>query len=251
MWFERGRRRCVDHLRALSSVQLAHEYISTLLTRWTSNEVHSLAGLHAASVIAYARPFTAAFTKEGKLKYPVSALRKTPGFDHELHSHLLDLRNNLIAHGDYDLLPSTMYLQTVGDEKLPVAMGVNVKCIVGIEARPLAERYQAHFRTCLTVIEEMLNRDLREIAARAQTHPEEFHATHNIPAAILEVKPTIELADFPGPVGAAGDVAEPSFSERLSGYKYLTVRHELALIESGTYSIHDRGVPIDVTFEVN
>jgi len=144
-----------------------------------------------------------------------------------------------------------MYLQTVGDEKLPVAMGVDVKYIVGIEARPLAERYQAHFWTCLTMIEEMLNRDLREIAARAQTHPEEFHATHNIPVAILEVKPTIELADFPGPIGAAVDVDEPTFPVGLSGYKYLTVRHELALIERGTYSIHDRGIPMEITFEVN
>lgn len=148
-WFERARGRCVDHLRALISIRMAHEYISAILARWTTNDVATVAGLHSASVIAYARPFTLALTKDGKVAYPASTLKNAPRFDHELHSHLLDLRNRLLAHADYDLLPSSMYLQTVGDEMLPVAMGVNVKSMVGIESRSLAERYQAHFVACM------------------------------------------------------------------------------------------------------
>lgn len=250
MWFEHARRRCVDHLRALLSIRMAHEHISAILAGWETNTIPTLAGLHSASVIAYARPFTPALTKEGKVAYPTSVLKKAPRFDHELHLHLLDLRNRLIAHADYDLLASTMYLQIVGDEKLPIAMGVNVKSMHGIEARSLAERYQVHFLACMESIEETLNRELRDLATQAQKHPEEFDATHNVPAAMLGAKLTTELQEFPGPTGPTSDVAEPSFPEGLSGYRYLTLRHEVALIVSGTYTIHESGVPKEVTFEV-
>jgi hypothetical protein len=178
-------------------------------------------------------------------------LDQAPRFDHELHLHLLDLRNRLIAHADYDLLASTMYLQIIGDERLPIAMGVNVKSMHGIESRSLAERYQAHFLACMESIEETLNRELREVATQAQKYPTEFDATHNVPPAILEAKFTTELQEFPGPTGAASNVAEPSFPEGLSGYRYLTLQHRLALIGSGTYTIHESGVPKEVTFEVN
>ena len=230
---------------------MAHECISEILARWATNDGVTAAGLHSASVIAYARPFTPAPTKVGKVTYAVSALKKAPGFDHELHSHLMVLRNRLIAHADYGLLASTMYLQTIGDEKLPVEMGINVKSMFGFEARSLAERYQTHFVACMTSIEETLNRELREVATQAQKYPEEFHATHNVPIAMSELEPTRELKDFPGPTGPAGDVAEPSFPEGLSGYRYRTLQHQLALIESGTYTIHEPGEPKEVTFTVD
>ena len=250
-WFERARRECVDHLRALNSIRMAHECVSEILTHWATNDGVTATGLHSASVIAYARPFTKAQTKFGNVAYPVSVLKKAPGFDRELHLHLMDLRNRLIAHADYGLLASTMYLQLIGDEKLPVAMGVNVKSMLGFEARSLAQRYQAHFVACMTSIEERLNRELREVATEAQKYPAEFHATHNVPVAMSELKPTTELTDFPGPTGPAGDVAEPSFPEGLSGYRYRTLQHQLPLIESGTYTIHERGSPKEVTFTVD
>jgi hypothetical protein len=33
-WFEDARRQCIDHLRALLSVQLAHDSIKQILLRW-------------------------------------------------------------------------------------------------------------------------------------------------------------------------------------------------------------------------
>src|SRR2546430_17216482 len=61
-WFENARRRCVDHLRALISVRAASTYASAILDRWSNEDIEILAGLHLASVIAYTRPFTSAFT---------------------------------------------------------------------------------------------------------------------------------------------------------------------------------------------
>lgn len=250
-WFQHARERCVDHLRAITSIRSADTSISTILARWTTEDVAILASLHSATVIAYAQPFTPARTKVGKVSYGESALKKAPGFDRDLHSHLLTLRNQLIAHSDYDFFPSTMYLQTVGDEMLPVAMGVNVKSMFGIEARSLAERYQVHFRSCMKSIEETLNQELREIARQARNYPTEFNASHNVPISTSEANLATEFLDFPGPTGPSSHVSEPSFPEGLRGYRYVTLQHLLALIGSGKHTIHDHGIQKEVTFEVD
>ncbi|HYM37480.1 MAG TPA: hypothetical protein VES96_03665 [Nitrospiraceae bacterium] len=251
VWFEHARRRCVDHLRALLSIRMAHEYMSKMFGCWATNDIITMAGLHSASVVAYARPFMSALTKDGKVVYPVSALKKAARFDRDLHLHLLSLRNQLITHADYNLLASTMYLQAIGDERLPIEIGITVKGMFGIETRALAERYQVHFLICMTAIEEALNQELQAVSLQAQKHPVEFNATHNVPVSTSEWKITTEDNEFPGPTGPASGVEEPTFPEELSGYRYLTLRHKFALIKSGKYKIHVNGVPREVAFTVD
>ncbi len=103
-WFEVARRQCVDHLRALLSIRMAHDYMNVILGNFEN--CHSLvaSGLHSASVIAYGRPFTPTKTKIGKVAYNIAALKRVEGFDRQLHAHLLEIRNRLIAHADYDVL---------------------------------------------------------------------------------------------------------------------------------------------------
>src|ERR1700722_5351001 len=126
-WFEHSRRRCVDHLRSLLSIQMARNSANAILQQWTSQSAENNSALHSSCVIAYARPFTNAATKNGNIQYPTKKLMKAPGFDKELHFHILDLRHRLVAHSDYGIFPSTMYLQAIGDDRLPVTLGINVK----------------------------------------------------------------------------------------------------------------------------
>src|SRR6266849_1711679 len=160
-WFERRRRRCVDHFRALVSMTAAQQYSTMMLQYWATNNVVLLAALHSASVMAYFRPFTSAQTKEGKVQYPVRHLQKYSDFDRELHDHLRILRDRIIAHGDYDMLRSTMFMHEIGDEKLPVNLGINVKAMMGIEVRALAERYQAHLSVCVSGIKDTFEAEFK------------------------------------------------------------------------------------------
>jgi len=194
-------------------------------------------------VIAYGRPFTPTKTKIGKVAYNIAALKRVEGFDRQLHAHLLEIRNRLIAHADYDVLLSTMYLQTIGDEKLPVRAGLNVKTVYGISSRALGERYQNHFRVCLSSIEKTLDQEFRELAVHAKKYPAVFQATTNLPEAVQEWTSVTEIADLPGPNGPAAGVAEPSFPDGLKEYGYLMIRHTLSLLEPGTHTFHTDGVP--------
>lgn len=250
-WFEMARRRCIDHLRALHSIQSAHSFIAGMLQGWATIDPTTNAALHTACVIAYSRPFTTARTAEGTVIYPLKDLKRVPSFDAEFHSHLMDLRDRLIAHADYGIFPSTMYMQTIGDEKLPIRLGIKVKGMLGIESRSLAGKYEKHIAAAAVTIESSLNRDCTELAEHARRHPAVFESTHNVPLASREVKFGVTEEAFPEPTGEAATVEEPSFPEHLSGYRYQTLTHEIALITGGTYVIHENGVPKEIILSVN
>jgi hypothetical protein len=170
------------------------------------------------------------------------------GFDKGLHIHILDLRNRIVAHGDYGIFPSTMYVQTIGDEQIPLTLGINVKGILGIESHDLAQRYEKHLSVCDLTLESILNHECKELASEARMHPIEFHKTHNIP----EVKETVEvgpeLKDLPRPLGPAGGVESPVFPEGLSGYRYVMLTHQISLIESGKHMITEDGIAKEIIF---
>jgi hypothetical protein len=250
-WFEKLRRRCVDHYRALSSIQAAHKYALRLYDSWDALDVDLASALHAAGVIAYARPFTSAKTNVGKVQYPVRDLKREPGFDLVLHDHLLTLRDRLIAHSDYGLLRSTMYLQAVGDsEELPVTLGLNVKRLVGIESRDLAGRYVGHFSSCVTRIARTFDAEFNSLARHVRDNPKHFSETQNLPLEMQQHGPIPTLQPMPKPTGAAGDVKEPQFPDQLSGYKYEMLNHQRALIRSGTYRVQVEGKLVDYDFEI-
>jgi hypothetical protein len=245
-WFERSRRRCVDHLRALLSIRMAHDSIIALLQGWRSQSPENNCALHSSCVIAYARPFTDAATKNGKIKYPTKGLMAAAGFDKELHIHILDLRHRLIAHSDYGLFPSSMYFQTIGDERLPFTLGLNVKGMFGIESHDLASRYEKHLSICATALEQMLNLECNELASESQIHPAEFHKTHNIPETKLDFTLGPELQDLPPPTGPAAGVDSPVFPEGLSGYRYITLTHQISLVESGKKAVSADGIAKEI-----
>jgi hypothetical protein len=160
-WFEMARQRCVDHLRALASVRMADAYVAELLDdAHDPNEVNS--ALHNAAVTAYAQAFTEARTHGGGVQYQTRPLKRATGFDSGLHDHLMNLRNELIAHADYTVLPPAMDMHRIGN--LAVAITVKAKRLAGIQSRTLAERYRRHFRACMEIIEKLLNDDLQELA---------------------------------------------------------------------------------------
>jgi hypothetical protein len=106
--------------------------MADILSNWGSQTAATNGALHSACVISYARLFVHSETSTGKITYPSRHLMRAVGFDLELHKHILELRNQIIAHGDYHMFPSTMYLQSIGDNRLPIALGIKVKACSGL-----------------------------------------------------------------------------------------------------------------------
>jgi hypothetical protein len=248
-WFELYRMRCVDHLRALLSIKLARSNVLAILRDWHSQSPDMKAALHCSCIISYARPFTSALTRNGKITYPTKRLMAATGFDKELHAHILDLRNRIIAHGDYDIFPSTMFVQTIGDERLPLTLGINVKGMIGIGSYDLATRYEKHLSVCDNSLEQILNCDGKELASEAKLYPLEFDRTHNLPESKVRADIGLVLEKLPGPTGPAAVVENPAFSEGLSEYAYITLTHQICLIESGKHTIVEDGVEKEIVID--
>jgi hypothetical protein len=250
-WFELSRMRCVDHLRALLSIKLARSNVQAILRDWHSQSPDMNAALHSSCVISYARPFTSALTKNGKITYPTKRLMTATGFDKELHAHILDLRNRTIAHGDYDIFPSTMFVQTIGDERLPLTLGINVRAMLGIESYDLATRYERHLSVCDNSLEEILDCESKELASEAKLHPFEFDQTHNLPESKVRADIGLAFEKLPGPTGPAAGVENPAFSEGLSEYAYITLTHQICLIENGKHTITEDGVEKEIVINTD
>jgi hypothetical protein len=250
-WFQDSRSRCVDHLRALLSIKLARTNMADILSNWGSQTAATNGALHSACVISYARLFVHSETSTGKITYPSRHLMRAVGFDLELHKHILELRNQIIAHGDYHMFPSTMYLQSIGDNRLPIALGINVKGMLGISSRDLALRYEKHFSVCEAKIEELLKQECDELATQAKVHPATFMETHNVPEHSQKVSIDGKSEALPGPTGPAATVEAPEFPSDLMGYNYITLTHQAALIGNGEYVVTIDGIEKTLTFSID
>jgi hypothetical protein len=250
-WFEQARGRCIDHLRAALSIRIARDSAKAILQNWGNGNLISSAAFHVTAVISYCRPFVDARAKGMKIFYPAKTLLSSDRFDKDLHSHILELRNRIIAHADYGIFPSTMFTQTIGDDDVFLLLGIKAKGIFGIESKELAVRYEAHFSACMDRIEEKLKAECNELALESKLHPKEFNATHNVPAATQPLQSSEEFTQLPGPIGPASSVQNPTFSKDFSGYHYLEITHTTPLIESGTHRIMSGGKLIEIEFDAD
>jgi hypothetical protein len=229
-------------------IRMAHDAICKLLHSWASADATVNYSLHFTAVTLYARPFLPTATSSGKVQYPIKDLKETPGFDQELHQHIIDVRNTLVAHRDYGVSHSTMYLKSLGDEEMPVALGANVKVLAGIDERPLAERYERHFCVCRSVVEEILTREMKNLGEEAFRRPAAFNATTNLPVDRARVEISTSDQILPGPSGPANGVEDPGSAAEICGYRYVTLTHQTPLVKSGAVKLHFDGALQDVTF---
>jgi hypothetical protein len=93
-WFRYTKALIVRETRAMDSIQIARRAAQRLVADWDSLDDDLKASLLSSIIISYSRPFLHAPA------YPSRHLREQPNFDRELHEHLLELRNKLIAHSD-------------------------------------------------------------------------------------------------------------------------------------------------------
>ena len=131
---------------------LALANVRRLLEGWTTLDAVVQSALHARAVISYAEPFV-----HEPWAYQTKELKSVPGFDAEVHDHLLELRNKLIAHSDEEFSEGTLIALFADiDVKLDdgrtfkdhLFSGLNVRttALDGVHSRDLTERYEGHIQ---------------------------------------------------------------------------------------------------------
>jgi hypothetical protein len=177
-WFARASNQVVQDLRACHSFSSAKDCIERILAGWHSdNDIEASAYL-TACVINYCRPFTASKTPKGtKIYYPTKRLRGDR-YDAAIHSHLLEVRDRLIAHADQDVLHSPahtlMARVDVGDGRVvqvPVQIGASATLLMRLHDKALGERYSQHIAWVVERTSTLVEEGIAALFDVALEHP--------------------------------------------------------------------------------
>lgn len=136
-----------------------------------------LSSVFCFAVVKYAKPFLDTVTSFGKARFPVRQLKNVDGFSNEIHSHLVELRNTLVAHDDLEsieprILQFCMRINGT-DFTIPMSVAVSNKCLAYPVDSGSVHKLRVHVAACVQGALDKINSDLAKIRDAALKHPEQ------------------------------------------------------------------------------
>jgi hypothetical protein len=136
-----------------------------------------LSSVFCFSVVKYAKPFVETETPFGKTRYPVRHLKAEQGFDYAMHTHLLELRNTLVAHDDLESIEPRIlqFCLSVNPSgfSIPVSVAVSNKCLAYPINSESTLKLKIHVEACVRGALNKIHSDLAKIRDAALKHPEQ------------------------------------------------------------------------------
>jgi hypothetical protein len=236
-WFRTRRRAAADYVRALDSIEQAAAAIERILRDWSILDDQLKSSLLHSAVIDYARPFSF------KPNYGGRRLHRHPLFDLELHGHLLELRNKLIAHHVNETLRAQVghgYAElSVSGSRTTVLIATHcvVKALHSIENRTVAERYARHLAVCVDCLRQIAGERLEAIHNTALQLPGEAAADMDRSASSnLTVEQAVFRTRIPSVLEIGAErIPNPVFALPPDAYKYRIAA--ITHFRIGTYEI--------------
>ncbi|MES2672546.1 MAG: hypothetical protein V4673_19285 [Pseudomonadota bacterium] len=129
------------------------------------------------AVVKYAKPFVDTETSSGRTRYPVRHLKAVEGFSAEMHAHLVELRNTLVAHDDLESIEPRLLqfcLSPTGSSfSIPIFIAVSNKCLSYPADLQSAQIMKDHVAACVRGSLDKLHADLARVREIALNHPEQ------------------------------------------------------------------------------
>jgi hypothetical protein len=136
-----------------------------------------LSSVFCFAVVKYAKPFVDTETPFGKARYPVRQLKKEEGFSAEIHSHLLELRNTLVAHDDLESIEPRIlqFCLSVNPSgfSIPMSIAVSNKCLAYPVDSESVLTLRTHVAACVQGVLNKIHSDLARIRDAVLKHPEQ------------------------------------------------------------------------------
>lgn len=138
-----------------------------------------LSSVFCFAIVKYAKPFVETKTSCGKRKtrYPVGQLKKIQGFSIEMHSHLLELRNTLVAHDDLESIePKILELClsiSGSDFKIPTSIAISNKCLSYPAVGESIIKMREHIASCAQGVLDKIHTDLAKVREARLQYPEQ------------------------------------------------------------------------------
>lgn len=127
------------------------------------------------SVIRYAKPFLNSKFEGGNICYPIKNLKKAVGFSNQIHEHLMEVRNALVAHDDFtEISPRLLKfgIQVPGEDFfIPTSIAISNKCISFPNATSTVQQMQIHATASCNAVYARLNDNIAELRALTLSNP--------------------------------------------------------------------------------
>ena len=181
------------------------------------------------AVIHYAKPFLNSKFEGRNIRYPIKHIKNVDGFSDTMHSHLIEVRNTLVAHDDFTEIPPRI-LQggiNLGNENgghfVPTSIMVSNKCIAFPSSPETVNQMHDHSSAVLKAIQKKLSDDIatlrkltiesREAAVSAATYQKGYGQAN-----LEDGRSVLNPPDFGSDPWLKSPV--PDFSELHNGYEY-------------------------------
>ena len=175
--FTRVHRDCQLGMKAFQNIRGALESFDRLLALVDSSDHVVLIGVFQAGVIRYAKPFLNVETETGLARYRIRHLKSIAGFSTDVHDHLLELRNTLIAHDDFEQVEPRLLILNINANdtgvRIPMSITVANKCLGYPADISVANKLREHVAAALDGVQRKLYGDLDRLRQAALDHPDQ------------------------------------------------------------------------------
>ena len=163
---KRDRQDCALGIKAFQNLTGASSAFERLIEVFSSKESLILSSLFHYGVIKYAKPFVETKYNGLKIKYKVSKIKTVTNFSKNIHDHLIELRNTLIAHDDFDQIGSRLLFMTFVPDKtnfsIPIGLKLANKCLLYPSSKEEVQEIFQHVKIALSAVQEKLMNDIDE-----------------------------------------------------------------------------------------
>jgi hypothetical protein len=175
-WVGQLQSRAVRHVRAFDQLNQALQCLMKLHEGWELLDEVVKSALFTSAVVHYARPFGVNKAERGSQSYGIGELKRAAGFDRELHDHLLDLRNKVVAHQDGTLLRARaghlMLRLREHEVEIPVQTLAVAMAVQGFGTKEILTRCLNHLKVCVETVWESVQQALGDMNAAAHKYPD-------------------------------------------------------------------------------
>lgn len=251
--FTRARRDCIVGVKAWQNLRASAAALDRLCSIIEAEDIVLLNSVFYMAIVRYAKPFIKSKLSTGFISYPTKTLKKAAGFSALMHAHILQLRDTLIAHDDFDEIEPKLLLAGFSphgqDIHIPVWVVISNKCISHPAELEGAIKLKQHVQVTLNAVQEKLHDDMGKLRKIAIDHPEltatslEYsnnHGTQEVPIGGIRLTPP----DFGKEPFL--DLQEPTFPEVQNGYRY-----EWAKLKREFYGPERITLPNGDSFEIS
>ncbi len=175
--FERCRRDCFLGIKAFQNIKASLSSFERLLALIDSDDHILLSSYFYMGIIRYSKPFLNSQAKTGSICYPTKHLKQNPTFIKKIHDHILNVRNTLVAHDDFEQIePRVLSLGLTlegADFMIPTSMSIANKCISHPSDLHGVLQIKEHVTGALNSVGQKLYEDMKKLRSISIEHPEQ------------------------------------------------------------------------------